>query len=91
MKLQPIETAPKDGTAVLCYRLFQGKPDVDTAYWKPDRKEFGGDGWSYSHLYQPTHWMPMPDPPEMDLKPAWICATCGTPYRKPGAGVEVQP
>jgi hypothetical protein len=64
MMWQPIETAPRDGTAVLCFRLLDGKPEIKTAYWRPDREAFGGEAWSYFPSYPPTHWMPLPEPPE---------------------------
>ena len=65
MEWQPIETAPKNGTDVLCFRLLRGEPDIATARWKPDAEAFGGPGWCYAPgRHGPTHWMPMPAPPE---------------------------
>lgn len=60
---QPIETAPKDGTAVLVY---DGQ-DMTTVKWCSHWKtwdliecgSFASDGWT-SGL---THWMPLPPPP----------------------------
>lgn len=59
---QPIETAPKHGTLIL---LYEPRPDThayeigfyDCGCW------FGSD-----HMYTvyPTHWMPLPDPPEQE-------------------------
>jgi hypothetical protein len=61
---QPIETAPRDGTAVLCFRLLRGQPDIATASWKDYAEAFGGPGWTYAEgRHAPTHWMPMPAPP----------------------------
>ena len=78
---QPIETAPKDGTAVLlCWaRSADGAP-ID---WRQDPETAGvfvqvaswwaGDGeWIVycsmvrdpSLHFEPTHWMPLPPPPE---------------------------
>ena len=58
---QPIETAPKDGTAVLVY---DGK--ITTAEWYG----LGGywslcrvGAWAEDSETDPTHWMPLPDPP----------------------------
>ena len=58
---QPIATAPKDGTEVLLISAFQHAHSIylvssweDGAWCMPD------------HLWrmQPTHWMPLPSPPE---------------------------
>lgn len=66
---RPIETAPKDRTRILAY---QGKvPDDETPQimiWIGDRWVIA---WDHSDLlevggpngYEPTHWMPLPDPP----------------------------
>lgn len=58
---RPIETAPKDGALVLvsntggsvCIASWSGKK---RKYW---RYFLGGEMWT-----QPTHWMPLPEPPE---------------------------
>ena len=67
---QPIETAPKDGTDIVLALWEFGKPNTKRTF------AIGGfdesrDCWSQSigsgfvdELYQPTHWMPLPDPPE---------------------------
>jgi hypothetical protein len=67
---QPIETAPKDGTTVLLW--VRGITHPVVAFW-----QVGGiiseDGfWLHFLLGQfdfvevkdPTHWMPLPTPPE---------------------------
>jgi len=74
MAWQPIETAPKDGTAVLLY-----KPDEEmmgsytlVGFWDKQWCNWAGDGDAlvyFSYLYQkeyghPTHWQPLPEPPE---------------------------
>jgi hypothetical protein len=70
----PIETAPKDGSAVLGY--FPGydgvsfaRRDVIAMYWSG----WGGGIWdcasSGHHIHQsPTHWMPLPSPPDSKEK-----------------------
>lgn len=54
-----IETAPKDGTPVLLIAR-KGNPWVDE--WS---KDF--EGWFFCDQWEtpiePTHWMPLPDPP----------------------------
>lgn len=61
---EPIESAPKDGTHILCY-----SPDrISEAWYRPDMLDLtktvlGGIGWCYAGLKQPTHWMPLPAPP----------------------------
>jgi hypothetical protein len=65
MKWQPIETAPKDGTEVLIFQRIkdQGEKDLlhlavaswEGSYWD-DRIDM--PPWP-----KPTHWMPLPDPP----------------------------
>lgn len=62
---QPIETAPKDGTWVLSTTAgihpFTHQPFV------PDTVQWNGGRWNNGlsqHGYEPTHWMPLPSPPE---------------------------
>lgn len=62
---QPIETAPKDGTRVLLFTRWLGDgqyhcppfDDVQIGLW--DRDE-----WELINIGDPTHWMPLPSPPE---------------------------
>ena len=73
MTWQPIETAPKDGTRVdlwgrnLLHFQKRGERNVNVA-WGPVTDWFGGkrDDWQHGRGegYQPTHWMPIPPPPE---------------------------
>ena len=70
MDWQPIETAPKDGTWFLGWRNGYYEQDrVQVFRWHeatlpqdsgwmnaPDNHEHGFD-------YEPTHWMPLPEPP----------------------------
>lgn len=59
---QPIETAPKDGTPVL---VWDGS-DAMVSYWS-NVTGLDGDGeWHTWALCaeQPTHWMPLPQPPK---------------------------
>lgn len=77
MEWQPIETAPKDGRWVL---LCGFDPDDDPVYGSTNppavvafwREDDWGDEWAYcfwdsdwrSFVDGPTHWMPLPEPPE---------------------------
>ena len=71
---QPIETAPKDGTQLLTYWPGNEPHEgvVCTGRWDDydERWDFDAEGWSdedYAEIPQPTHWMPMPLPPEDKL------------------------
>lgn len=63
MEWHPIETAPTDGTDVLIGGDFSYVGGVVMAKYITDypRSTFSDmDG----DLYYPTHWMPLPKPPE---------------------------
>lgn len=70
-KWQPIETAPKDGTRVLLFRprhgVVCGRWDDDKyakrvrPYWSNDQERLWGTLETRDN--QPTHWMPLPEPP----------------------------
>jgi hypothetical protein len=84
MSWQPIETAPKDGTPILTYYAdAYGMRRYSIRYWANDGAwridgERVTEGWSDEHRQlrggSPSHWMPLPDPPHMALKP---CPKCG--------------
>lgn len=82
-KWLPIDTAPKDGTAVLVTFWPHHGPDKSTstcavaAWWKNDNG-VGGDWVIYCSLIQeprlyftPTHWMPLPPPPSEEYINDW--------------------
>ena len=69
---QPIETAPRDGTSILGFRpgdtfsghmitaiYWCGSSPVDSGWWALCE---AGDH-SASDEFDPTHWMPLPEPP----------------------------
>ena len=65
---QPIETAPKDGTWVL---VCGNGWDVMMASYSYDGRIGRGYFWGPTEWddyelaeQQPTHWMPLPEPPE---------------------------
>jgi len=68
----PIETAPKDGTKIIVYCKHMGV--VGPSYWDADRyskrpipywTNYGEILWGKkrTRFDQPTHWMPLPQPP----------------------------
>lgn len=71
MDWQPIETAPKDGRTILVF----DDGEVVTVKWRYDDRWGGAwgsedyiqDGSIYDDAliaHSPTHWMPLPDPPQ---------------------------
>lgn len=62
---QPIETAPKDGSKLL------GWEPPDSIYTSPVLYAvcwWSGNGWvrdgdDFDLVVEPTHWMPLPEPP----------------------------
>jgi len=76
---QPIETAPKDGTTVLLWWRSEFAGDVVDWWACGEWKVFGdgSKGWIGESFYtsepdfwtrliaaRPTHWMPLPSPPQ---------------------------
>ena len=60
---QPIETAPKDGHRLLMAGNNRGVAWVTIAHWAP----YAGCVWNADEmkaLQNPTHWMPLPEPPK---------------------------
>ena len=62
MNWQPIETAPKDATV-----LIGDAGGVHVAFWWETTT--GYSGWTVcgpapQEQFNPTHWMPLPEPPE---------------------------
>ena len=60
MEWQPIETAPKDGRNVLIFN----EDGIEIGWWSRGTSE-----WCRQDMYlstaQPTHWMPLPAPPNV--------------------------
>lgn len=77
MEWQPIDTAPKDGVRVL---LVDAYGNVDIADYEeeieerfvltdPGKKSYEKvreivGYWNTENVFNPTHWMPLPDPPK---------------------------
>lgn len=54
---QPIETAPKDGEHIILGIYLDGFVYAQSSFWL----SYKWAGWRYR---EPTHWMPLPEPPE---------------------------
>ena len=68
MEWQPIETAPKDDLArfLLCIPSIRLSP-VQLGFWRKHDDRFGffgSFGIKHERANQPTHWMPLPSPPQ---------------------------
>ncbi len=57
-----IKTAPKDGSQLQLAKIFPktGTIHACDGYWT----EHNGGGWVRSMYYDPSHWMPLPEPPK---------------------------
>lgn len=71
MKWRPIESAPKDGTRLMLAKIV-GHPANPTALWWAcaglwsDRWNNWNDGVEPCGLAGPTHWLPLPPPPDRE-------------------------
>ena len=70
---QPIETAPEE-TTILVYGIWEGELngcDHDPAVWKAhfiyDKWWVEGGEYYAQCVINPTHWMPLPEPPKEGL------------------------
>lgn len=69
---QPIETAPKDGTKILCccmktserQKAYMGWMAVDFYHHRPEYRYEGWANFNSDH-WAPTYWMPLPPLPEI--------------------------
>jgi hypothetical protein len=62
---QPIETAPRDGRRVLLCRAKHPEPwSAHTGYWHKSREIWSPMGMYPERNPNPTHWMPLPEPPK---------------------------
>jgi hypothetical protein len=66
---QPIETAPMDGTAVLCwpfvyFGLFEGRgeQEIVVGYFSDD--DWWCENAPTAKQFEPTHWRPLPAAPK---------------------------
>ncbi len=70
MQWQPIETAPKTRELkILTYGVVPENYGYTQEEWLISISEWCGNGWAsqasspYGNRFQPTHWMPLPEPP----------------------------
>lgn len=68
MEWKPIATAPRDGRDVLVF----GDGSYAVACWNGQEwRDMGDIGWAGMDGHngnQPTHWMPLPEPPSTDTE-----------------------
>jgi len=66
---QLIDTAPKDGTEIICWPGLRKNNSSVMGAWLNTR---GGPCWydlavgHHNGYWKPTHWMPMPEPPSLE-------------------------
>lgn len=60
---QSIETAPRDGTEIIAYFGMTNPKYAESVRWSHGQWAWAQDG-DYP-LDGPTHWMPLPPPPEV--------------------------
>lgn len=68
---QPIETAPRDGTGIIYFQR------VDEKLWWIGTATYADGHFRATDFFSkdddpliaPTHWMPLPEPPESEVKP----------------------
>ena len=81
MEWQPIETAPRDGTAILAWSKERGQRETQMGRYGEGSPGYAkwkdGDGplnsgwvWDTHHnwltTWTPTHWMPLPETPNVE-------------------------
>ena len=71
MDWQPIETAPKDGTRIIVSKI-NGPVWCDVKWEKMKRVPDRWASFICRLPFEPTHWMPTPEPPS-----SITCALCG--------------
>ena len=64
----PIETAPKDGTKF--WAISKAAPQGFICHWQIHKHQPGMNDWEHADDYghwvncKPTHWQPLPQPPQ---------------------------
>ena len=69
---RPIETAPMDGTDILCWCVepeFEGEENPHTeqrvCFFGQMQEDYSCWMSHYGYEQRPTHWMPLPKPPSV--------------------------
>jgi hypothetical protein len=63
----PIETAPRDGCPIIVYDPTADGVQIYVCLFNgADWQEAAGEQWGH---WTPTHWMPLPDPPDTGPTP----------------------
>ena len=71
---RPIETAPKDGRLFLAYYKKHGTHEHAVVNYQNDGRLIVWVGENFAPVesfaieFNPTHWQPLPKPPQEDLK-----------------------
>ena len=72
----PIETAPKDGKAVLLFGILPGSLGYNEDSFVMSVGGWSGERWGaeanngrFVRFLKPTHWMPLPPPPNPSRQP----------------------
>lgn len=63
-KWQPIETAPRDGTSILVFTELGVFEATFVSYWEFAVANYHGCLCCSGRGDNPTHWMPLPEPPK---------------------------
>ena len=64
MEWQPIETAPKDGTAILLSIPGNKNPCAHVGFFHHDTDQWRERILGANFVNYPSHWMPLPKPPK---------------------------
>jgi hypothetical protein len=60
----PIATAPKDGSPVLLFGRSDSGQRRAVGHYDAKPRPGGYGPWHWGITFQPTHWMPLPQPPK---------------------------
>ena len=60
---QPIESAPKTGERIIAVDINDDFYEPCIVWWQDEWRDMGDIGANGQYDYEPTHWMPIPEPP----------------------------